>query len=126
MYSKNKKNFSLETIEKIVDRDSIGWGPTCQACNVEWGLFEHIPHHVFFKSQLGLPCVAWAENGVLIHMECHRIIHHMGGDIAKKYDKKLKYDAIQRFKKLVGTKLSQSDFDELVRIYRSRGYGSMI
>lgn len=122
----NKKNFSWETIEEIIERDSPHGIPTCQACRGQWGLFESIPHHVFFKSQLYRACVAWAENGVLIHMECHRIIHHVGGELAKQYDKNLKYEALQRFKKLVGTKLSQADFDELVSIYRSRGYGSMI
>lgn len=126
MASKNKKNFSEETIYEIIERDSPRGIPTCQACGVGFGCFEAIPHHVFFKSQLYRDCVSWSENGVLIHMECHRIIHHVGGELAKEYDRNLKYQAINRFKKVAGEKLSQDDFNELIRIYRSRGYGSVV
>lgn len=114
----NKKNFTVATIRQIYERDVNEFGqPTCRACDSDQhNDFEVIPHHIFFKSQLFRPCVSMAENGAVIHMECHRIIHHVGGPLAKMLDQKLKFQALKMFK----GKIPEADYLELEKIYRSR------
>lgn len=121
---KNKKNFSPETINQIIEKYTDKYGTiNCGACGRADRPFENTPHHIFFKSQLFRPCVSMAANGVLICMQCHHHIHHGGNEkettYGKKIDKELKARAIAEFKGII----PEEDYEELKAIYRGRGYG---
>jgi len=63
-----------------------------------------------------------AENGVDIHMQCHRQIHQPGtttdSSLGKSYDKKLKLEVMEQLRLLI----PEQDYFELFRICRQRGY----
>lgn len=122
----NKKNFTRETIEQIIENHTDKYGVLrCGACGEAGGNFEAIPHHIFFKSQLFRACVSMPENGAAIHMTCHHAIHHGGNEEettrGKEIDKKLKERAIREFKGII----PEQDYEELKSIYRGRGYGKI-
>lgn len=120
----NKKNFSPSTISQIINKYTDKYGTIkCGACDRADRPLEVIPHHIFFKSQLFRPCVSMAENGVIICMKCHRLVHHGSNDeettIGKEIDKMLKARAIAEFNGII----PEQDYEELKSIYRGRGYG---
>ena len=59
--------FSKETILAIYERDH----GRCVCCGTSSDL-EAIPHHIIFKSALGLGTI---DNGCLVCMACHRWAH---------------------------------------------------
>ena len=113
----NKKNFTHDTIYEIFERDYHA----CRICKRKT-LLETIPHHIFWKSQLFRACVNMAENGAVLCLNCHKVIHHASTDAevkqSKLFDKQLKEEALAMFK----GKIPEQDYEELVKIFKSRGY----
>ena len=113
----NKKNFTNETMAEIFERDNYA----CRICK-RTTFLEKIPHHIFWKSQLFRECVSHASNGAVSCINCHKIIHHASTDAevkqSKVYDKQLKQEALVAFE----GKIPEEDYEELIKIYKSRGY----
>jgi 5-methylcytosine-specific restriction endonuclease McrA len=63
---KDRGKFSPKTIKEICERDNY----QCVRCGSYY--LEKIPHHVFYKSQMGQGV---KRNGVSICINCHREAH---------------------------------------------------
>jgi len=113
----NKKNFRKDVIEEIWTRDDS----SCQNCGTQYDL-EPTPHHNFEKSKLFRACVNRKENGCVICVECHRILHNPSNDEeamqSKVMDRAFKYRAMRDLE----GKINKADEEELNKIFKAKGY----
>lgn len=117
--SNNPKNFSVESINFIRERDEY----RCRCCGKTGGVqFETIPHHIFWKSQIDKTIANLPENGAYICRNCHRIIHTPANEAElvyqQRYDKKLKLQALAELKPVI----SEEAFATLRELCAGLGY----